>query len=365
MKKDYYKILGVEKTATSDEIKSAYRKLAIKYHPDRNPGNKEAEEKFKDAAEAYEVLRDPDKRRSYDNGGLDENMSFSGGFDVGDIFSMFGDIFGGHNSFFSGGGFSGFRTNTTPIKIVGSDLRIKVTLTYKEIYLGTVKKFNIKKIVPCHVCSGEGGSGEQIRCSRCGGTGNIYVSRGNLEDSFINVRTMKSCPICGGTGFIYSNKCKSCNGTGVENGEEVISVTIEPGILSGCVITMPGKGNYAKSGNPGNLIIQISEEPNSMFFRDNEDVHYKLSIDIITAILGGDVDIPTILGGTNKIKIKPGIQRGSLLRLSGQGFPKFKNASVKGDMIIHVTVTIPTNLTEEEKKIIGSLRNLPSFTKRK
>lgn len=351
--KDYYKILGVDKNASLEEIKSAYRKLAIKYHPDRNPGDKVAEEKFKDAAEAYEVLRDPEKKSSYDSGGSDFTSSFSnGGFDFTDIFSMFGDIFGNRNS----GGSSGFGT----VKEVGSDLRIRIRLTLSEIYTGTIKKFNIKRDVPCHTCSGTGGTG-RTKCSRCGGSGSIMVT--NFTDNLWGSRVISRCPDCGGTGYTIINKCKTCHGTGVEKGEDLVTVNVEPGVLPGTCMTISGKGNYAKSGISGDLIVQFDEIRDPKFFRENENIHYKLEISVLDALLGGQVEIPTILGGINKVTLNPGLQTGSSIRLAKQGLSKFRGGGIIGDMIVHITVNIPKSLTDEEKKILESLRGKPNFAK--
>ena len=328
-KRDYYEVLGVSKTATDDEIKKAYRKIAIKYHPDRNPGNKEAEEKFKEAAEAYDVLHDPQKRQQYDQFGFDApgggfgggGFGGAGGFSMDDIFSMFGDVFGGHSGGFGGfGGFGGGGQRQKP-QYRGADLRIKVTLSLQEIATGTTKKFKVKKDVTCTHCNGSGaekGSASET-CPTCHGSG--VVTR-TVRTMLGMMQTQSECPTCHGEGTVIKNKCKECGGTGVVKGEEVVEIKIPAGVAEGMVVNVPGKGSAGQhNGINGDIQVYISEEPNDTFVRDGNDVIYNLLLDFPTAVLGGSVEIPTIDGSKVKIKIEPGTQPGKTLRLRGKGLP--------------------------------------------
>ena len=317
-KRDYYEVLGVEKTASADEIKKAYRQKAIQYHPDRNPGDKEAEEKFKEAAEAYEVLSNPDKRARYDQfgfGGVDGSAAGPGGgayaggagMSMDDIFSMFGDIFGGHGA----GGFGGFGAfgggaasgQTAQRKFRGSDLRVKVKLTLQEIATGTTKKFKLKKYVPCPHCHGTGaeGNGDMETCPTCHGTGHVVRTQQSI---FGMMQTQSVCPQCGGEGKIIKNKCKECGGEGVVYGEEVVEVKIPAGVADGMQLSMSGKGNAGRhNGVNGDLLILIEEEPNPDFVRDGNDIIYNLLLNVPTAALGGSVEIPTLDG---KVRVRFG-----------------------------------------------------------
>lgn len=340
--KDYYKILGVEKTATEDEIKKAYRKIAIKYHPDRNPGNKEAEEKFKEAAEAYDVLHNPEKRKKYDNGGMDENV-FSGGsggygFNMDDIFSNFGDIFGGMGGFHFGG--TGGRINR------GSNLRIRVKVTLDEIYSGTTKKFNIKRLVRCHQCNGTGGT-NSMTCPNCKGTGQkISISNGPLGI----MKSFTICDKCGGTGTIFKNPCSCCNGSGLERKEDTVDVQIPAGVEDGTVLVVQGKGNFGqRGGEPGDLQVFVEEIPDTRFQRVGQDLLKSITVDVPTAILGGEKEIETLSGKVN-LSIKAGTQPGTTLRLKGKGLPPY------GNLIVKVDVKIPTDLSEEQKEHVRALK---------
>ncbi len=294
-KRDYYEVLGVGKTATDDEIKKAYRKIAIKYHPDRNPGNKEAEEKFKEAAEAYDVLHDAQKRQQYDQFGFDGPAGGgfggfggnAGGFSMDDIFSMFGDVFGGHGGGF-GGGFGGFGGgHAQQAQYRGSDLRIKVSLSLQEIATGTTKKFKVKKYVPCSHCHGSGaedGSGSAT-CQTCHGSG--VVTR-TTRTMFGMMQTQSECPTCHGEGRVIKNKCHECGGSGIVKGDEVVEIKIPAGVAEGMVVNVPGKGNAGEhNGISGNIQVYISEEPNDTFVRDGNDIIYNLLLDFPTAVLGG------------------------------------------------------------------------------
>ena len=367
-KRDYYEVLGVDKNASADEIKKAYRKKAIQYHPDKNPGDKEAEEKFKEAAEAYEVLSNPDKRARYDqfghegvNGGAG---GFGGGFSGGsmsmdDIFSMFGDIFGGHTGF---GGFGGFGRGSSQggqRKFRGSDLRVKVKLSLKDIAYGTTKKFKLKKYVPCSHCHGtgaEGNSGTEV-CPTCKGSGHILRTQQSI---FGMMQTQSVCPQCNGEGRIIKNKCEECGGEGIVYGEEVVEVKIPAGVAGGMQLSMSGKGNAGRhNGVNGDLLIQIEEEPHPELIRDENDLIYNLLLDIPTATLGGTVEVPTI-DSRAKVKIEPGTQPGKVLRLRGKGLPSV-NGYGTGDLLINVSVYIPETLSREEKNAIESFKDSPNF----
>jgi molecular chaperone DnaJ len=365
-KRDYYEVLGVEKTATADEIKKAYKKKAIQYHPDRNPDNKEAEEKFKEAAEAYGVLSDPDKRSKYDQFGFDGLNStgggsgFGGGMSMDDIFSMFGDIF-------SGGGFGGFggfgggqsRSRSGERKFKGADVRIKVSLTLQEISTGVTKKFKIKKLVPCTHCNGTGaenGSGTET-CPDCNGTGTIIKTQQSI---FGMMQTQAVCPRCNGEGKIIKNRCPHCSGDGVVYGEELVEVKIPAGVADGMQLVVEGKGNAGKhNGYPGNLLIVIEEQEHKDLIRDENDLIYNLLLTVPQAILGGTVEVPTIDGAV-KLKIEPGTQPGKVLRLRDKGLP-ILHSNRKGDMLVNVSVYIPESLSKEEKAAIEKFSSSDSF----
>lgn len=367
-KRDYYEVLGVDRNASEDEIKVAYRKLAIKYHPDRNPGNKEAEEKFKEAAEAYEVLHDPDKRRQYDQFGFNGPEGsgfggFSGGMDMDDIFSMFGDIFGGHGGF---GGFSGFggssRQGSQQRVYRGSDLRLKVKLSLQDIASGVTKRFKVREDVTCDSCHGTGSEGgaQPETCPTCHGSG--MVSR-TVRSVFGMMTTQSECPTCHGEGTIIKNKCKACGGTGVVKGEKVVEVNIPAGVEEGMVLNVHGKGNAGpRNGVPGDIQVMIEEEKNDTFVRDKQDVIYNLLLDFPTAALGGEAEIPTIDGKKVQLKVEPGTQPGKTVRLRGKGLPAVKGyGSGVGDLIVNMSVFVPKTLSKNEKKAIEELRESENF----
>ncbi len=368
MKRDYYEVLGVSKTASADEIKAAYRKLAIKYHPDRNPGNKEAEEKFKEAAEAYDVLHDPQKRQQYDQFGFDAPGSGFGGFNSGadfsmdDIFSAFGDIFGGHGGFGGFGGFGSGSGRSQRPQYRGSDLRLKVKLSLKEVATGVTKKFKVRKDIVCDHCHGTGAeAGSQPEtCPTCHGSG--YVVR-TTRSMFGMMQTQSECPTCHGEGTIIKNKCKYCGGTGVVKGEEVVEIKIPAGVADGMVVNVPGKGNAGPhNGISGNIQVYIEEENDDNFVRDGQDVIYNLLLDFPTAALGGDVSVPTLEGTKVKIKIEPGTQPGKTLRLRGKGLPAVKGYGEGiGDEVINISVFVPKKLSREERKAIEELRESENF----
>ena len=362
-KRDYYEVLGVDRNASASDIKKAYRKLAIQYHPDKNPGNKEAEEKFKEAAEAYSVLSDPDKKARYDQFGF-EGVSgaggaggFSGaGMDINDIFSMFGDIFGGRGGF--GGGFGGFGGSSGPAKHRGSDQRVKVKLTLQEIANGVTKKFKLKKYVPCTHCNGSGAENGAVEtCPDCKGTGRVVRTQ---QSFFGMMRSEVACPRCNGQGKIIKNKCPHCNGDGITMGEEIVEVNIPAGVYEGMQLSMRGKGNAGKyNGIPGDLLILVEEEKHPTLVRDENDLIYSLLLDIPTAALGGFAEIPTI-DGKAKVTIDPGTQPGKVLRLRGKGLPSL-NGYGKGDIVVNISVYIPETLSKEEKKRIEEFRNSDNF----
>ena len=366
-KRDYYEVLGVSKTASEEEIKKAYRKIAINYHPDRNPGDKKAEEKFKEAAEAYNVLHDAQKRQQYDQIGFDGPMG-SGGFggfggasmDLNDIFNMFGDVFGGRG--FSGfGGFSS-RGGQRTQQHRGNDLRLKVRLSLKEINEGVTKKFKVRKDITCHHCHGtgaEGGSGTET-CPTCHGQG--YVVR-TQQSIFGMMQTQSVCPTCGGEGQVIKNRCHECNGTGVTKGEEVVEIKIPAGVAEGMVVNVPGKGNAGhRNGIPGDIQVFIEEEENDTFVRDGNDLIYNLLLDFPTAAIGGEVEVPTIEGKTLKIKIENGTQPGKTMRLREKGLPAVQGyGRGRGDLVINISVYVPKTLSREEKKALEEMQKSDNF----
>ena len=364
-KRDYYEVLGVQKNATDEEIKRAYKKLAIKYHPDRNPDNKEAEEKFKEAAEAYDVLHDKQKRAQYDQfgfnapgggGGFGGGFGgFGGGMSMDDIFRMMNQAFGGDSDFsgfgFGGGGYGGGRGVNK-----GSDLRLKVRLTLEEEAKGVTKKFKVKKQCTCTHCNGTGSKdGNTETCPTCHGSGVVTQARRTM---FGMMQTQSVCPNCHGEGKIIKNKCPHCAGDGIVQGEEVVEVNIPAGVGDNMVFTVPGKGNAARHGGvPGDIQVLIQEEPHKTFIREDKNLIYNLLLDIPTAVLGGDVEIPTI-DGKVRIKIEPGTQPGKVLRLRGKGMPAVQGYGYgNGDQIVNISVYVPQELNKDEKKAFESLKD--------
>ncbi len=363
-KRDYYEVLGVDKNATEDQIKKAYRTIAIKYHPDRNPGNKEAEEKFKEAAEAYDVLHDPQKRQQYDQfgfnapGGGGFNPFEGGSMNMDDIFSMFGDIFGGRAGF---GGFGGSGSRGRQVHR-GSDLRLKVKLSYYEIAHGVTKKFKVRKDITCSHCHGSGAEAGSTseQCPTCHGSGVITHT---TQSIFGMMQTQGVCPTCNGEGTVIKNKCKHCGGTGVEKGEEVVEIKIPAGVAEGMIVNVPGKGNAGqRKGVNGDIQVYIEEEQNDTFIRDDSDLIYNLLLDFPTAALGGEVEIPTIEGTKLKVKMEPGTQPGKTLRLRGKGFPAVQGyGRGTGDLVVNVSVYVPKTLSKEEKIAIEQFRDSDNF----
>lgn len=366
-KRDYYEILGVAKTASDEEIKKAYRKKAIQYHPDKNPGNKEAEEKFKEAAEAYEVLSNTEKRQRYDqfghagvSGAAGGGFS-GGGFSMEDIFSQFGDIFGGH----FGGGFGGFggfggggsrggqRVNR------GSNLRVRVKLNLAEIAKGAEKKIKVRKQVACSHCNGTGAEGgsSYSTCNTCRGTGAVT----RISNTILGrMQTQSVCPDCQGEGKIITHKCTHCNGEGIVQQEEVITINIPAGVAEGMQLSMAGKGNAARRGGVnGDLLIVIEEESHPELIRDENDLVFNLLLSFPTAALGGTVEIPTI-DGRVKVKIESGTQPGKVLRLRGKGLPSV-NQYGTGDLLVNISVYVPESLSRDERKLIEKLEESDNF----
>lgn len=364
-KRDYYEILGVARNADESEIKKAYRKLALKYHPDKNPGDKDAEEHFKEAAEAYEVLSNTDKRRQYDrygHDGLKGAAGAGGGFSMSmeDIFSQFGDIFG--DAFGSFGGF-GFGTGTRERQrrtTKGTNLRVKVKLTLEEIAHGVEKKIKVTKYIPCDQCQGtgaEGGSSFQT-CSTCRGSGRVT----RVTSTFLGqMQTTTTCPNCGGEGQIITNRCLKCSGHGIYSGEEVIAIKIPAGVSEGMQLSVSGKGNAAaRGGVPGDLIVLIEEESHPYLNRDENNLIYDISISIPEAILGTTIEIPT-LEGKARIKIPPATQPGKVLRLKDKGLPVLNGYGQKGDLLVTINVWIPKSLSREEKEMMEKLTQSENF----
>lgn len=361
-KRDYYEVLGVSKDADASTIKKAYRKKAIQFHPDKNPDNKEAEEKFKEAAEAYEVLSDADKKARYDRFGHAGMGQGGGGFGghgmtMEDIFEQFGDVFGGgaFGSFFGG---SGGGRGTARQR--GSNLRIKVKLSLEDVLNGTTKKIKVKKQIKCGTCGGSGAkdSSSISTCQTCGGAGAVRQMRSTFLGQ---MQTTTTCPTCNGSGQQITNKCKSCHGSGIEQGEETIEIEIPAGLEDGMQLSMRGKGNAGPNGGPaGDLLILIEEKPHEDLKRDGNNLIYDLYISFPDAALGTQVEIPTIKGAV-KIKIPEGTQSGKIFRLKGKGLPQV-NGYGKGDQLIYVNVWTPKKLSHDDKKLLEKLKNSESFT---
>ncbi len=368
MKKDFYEILGISKSASQDEIKKAYRKVAMQYHPDRNPGDKAAEEKFKEAAEAYEYLSDADKRAQYDRFGhqatsaVGRGGGFSGGagMNMDDIFSQFGDIFGDESpfgSFFGGGGRRSSGSRSRGVR--GSNLRVKIKLNYEEIAKGTAKTIKVKKYVLCSTCAGNGAKDKNsvTTCSTCGGNGQVR----KVQNTFLGqMQTVTTCPSCNGEGTTVTNKCTSCKGEGRVYGEETVTIDIPAGVQEGMQLSVGGKGNAGeRGGSNGDLIVLIEEEAHPQLHRDGLNVAFDLHISIPDAVFGIQVEVPTI-DGRAKIKIPPGTQSGKIFRLKGKGFPNV-NSYEKGDQLIQINVWTPQHVSSEEKSMLEKMQHSQNF----
>ena len=367
-KRDYYEVLGVDKNASAEDIKKAYRKMAIKYHPDKNPGDKEAEEKFKEAAEAYSVLSDADKKARYDqfgHAGVEgSGPDFSGGFgNLNDILNdLFGGAFGGGFGGFSGfgGGFGGQRGQRQQRVYRGRDIRVRVKLTLEEIAKGVEKEISIEKNVPCSECGGKGAknSSDIKTCPACQGSGQVQ----RVVNSFLGQTvTYSTCQQCGGEGKIISNPCRSCNGTGLVRKRETIKVKIPAGVEAGMQLTLQGEGHAAKNnGINGDLLVVIEEHEHANLKREGNNLYYTKVISVVDAMLGAEVSIPC-LDGDYKIKVDAGTQSGEVVRLRGRGLPSVNGYGGTGDLYVKIAVWIPKKLSKEEKEIIESLRNKESF----
>ncbi|MEM1318723.1 MAG: molecular chaperone DnaJ [Bacteroidota bacterium] len=365
-KRDYYEILGVERDADDTKIKKSYRKIAMKYHPDRNPGDQAAEDKFKEAAEAYEILSDKDKRARYDrfgHAGVSGNGGggFSGGMTMEDIFSQFGDIFGDGGSPFESffGGARGGRRSRSQGGVKGSNLRIKVRLTLEEIANGVNKKIKVKKKVVCTTCKGSGAKdgSSKSTCTTCRGSG--YVRQ--VKSTFLGqMQTTTSCPTCAGSGQIITAKCTTCRGEGYVNGEETLSIDIPAGVEEGMQLSMRGKGNAGQRGGPsGDLLISIEEVKHDYLQREGMNVIYELYLNFADAALGTSSEVPTI-DGKVKVKIPAGTQAGKIFRLKEKGLPAVQSYG-RGDQLIHVNIWTPKKLNEQETKLLKKLREMPNF----
>ncbi len=361
-KRDYYEILEVAKTATAEEIKKAYRQQALKFHPDKNPGNKEAEESFKAAAEAYQVLSNPEKKAKYDQfghaglGGAGSSGFGAGGMNIEDIFSSFGDIFGDFG--FGGFGRSG-RSGRGHQVNRGSNLRVKVKLTLDEIVKGTEKKIKVKKHVACKECNGLGAAhgSSYSTCSTCKGAGQVT----RISNTFLGqMQTTGVCPSCAGEGKIITQKCTACYGEGVVKDEEIISLNIPAGVVDGMQLSVGGKGNAARRGGiNGDLLVAIQEIEHPDLVRDGNDLLYNLFISFPEAVLGAPVEIPTV-DGRVKVRVEAGTQPGKILRLKGKGIPEV-NGYGRGDLLVKINVWVPKSLNRDEKKVMETFKGTTNF----
>lgn len=364
-KRDYYEVLGVDRNADEAAIKKAYRQSALKYHPDKNPGDKQAEEKFKEAAEAYEVLSNADKRAKYDRFGHDGLKNMGGGFSGGgmsmdDIFSQFGDIFENAFGFGGFGGFGGGRTSQQRRRVNrGTNLRVKVKLTLEEIVKGVEKKIKVQKYVSCKECNGSGarGGGSYHTCSTCHGSGQVT----RVTNTFLGqMQTTSTCPSCGGEGRTISDKCPACAGNGIVRGEEVISINIPAGVAEGMQLSVSGKGNAAaRGGVPGDLIVLIEEQKHPHLVRDGSNLLYEHYVSFPEAALGKSLEVPT-LEGRARIKIEPGTQSGKVLRLKGKGLPSIDSYN-RGDLLVSINVWTPENLSKDERATLEGFLDSDNF----
>lgn len=357
-KRDPYEVLGVGRNASADEIKKAYRKLAIKYHPDKNPGDKGAEDQFKEAASAYEILSDPDKKAKYDRfghnapGGFGGGGGFQGGgMNMDDIFSQFGDIFGGH--FGGGGGFGGFGQQRGGRTVKGSNLRVRLKLTLEEVANGAEKKIKVTKLV-------RGKGSEYGNCNTCGGSGQVR----RVQSTFIGqMQTVTTCPTCGGIGQTVSKRAPGSDEHGLVREEVVVPIRIPAGVEEGMQLNISGMGNEAPAGGvPGDLLVVIEEEQHKELKRDGTTLHYETYVNLADAALGASIEVP-LVSGKAKVKIEPGTQSGTTMRLRGKGLPSVNHHGT-GDLLVHVMVWTPTDLNKDEKAALEKLRNSPDFQPR-
>lgn len=362
-KRDYYEVLSVSKSATAEEIKKSYRKVAMQFHPDRNPGDNAAEEKFKEAAEAYEVLSDADKRAQYDRFGHAGvgGRGFGGGMNMDDIFSQFGDVFGEDlfGSFFGGGRSRGGNGRARGVR--GSNLRVKLKLNYEEIAKGLTKNIKVKKYISCGTCGGNGAKDKNSvqTCTTCQGSGQVR----RVQNTFLGqMQTVTTCPNCNGEGSTITSKCGTCRGEGRVYNEETISIDVPAGVQAGMQLSVGGKGNAGeRGGSAGDLLVVIEEETHKELQREGLNVAYDLHISFTDAVFGTSVEVPTI-DGRAKIKVPPGTQSGKIFRLKGKGFPHVHSHYEKGDQLIQVNVWTPQDLDNDEKEMLEKLSKSPNMT---
>ncbi len=361
-KRDYYEVLGVSKSASADEIKKAYRKKAIKYHPDKNPGDKEAEEKFKEAAEAFEVLSNAEKRERYDrfgHAGMGGASGFGGGagMSMDDIFSMFGDVFGGHFGGFGNFGGSSRRAGQRVRR--GTDLRVRVKLTLADIANGVEKKIKVNKYVACKSCNGSGAKSGSAptTCSTCSGSGRVT----RVQQTILGqMQTASECPTCGGDGKIIKEKCSACSGEGIVRENEIISINIPAGVMHGMQLSVSGKGNAARRGGvSGDMLVVVEEEEHETLIRDENNLIYNVLISVPEATLGTSIEVPTV-DSKVRVNIPAGTQPGKVLRLKGKGLPSI-NSYGKGDLLINIGVYIPEKINKQEKKMMEELKENENF----
>jgi len=364
-KRDYYEILGVSKSANKEDLRKAYRKLAMQYHPDRNPDNKEAEEKFKEAAEAYEVLSDENKRANYDRFGHEGLRGGASGFqgfnDINDIFSHFSDIFGGSSIFddFFGGGRQYSRSRRRTAGTPGTDLRVTLKLNLEEIATGVSKKLKLRKLIKCDECGGTGAeTGTSLKtCPVCNGSGEIRNISRSVFGQFVNITT---CSNCNGEGRVVDSPCKKCMGDGRTHSETTLKIDVPAGVVNNSYMTIRGEGNSGKRGGPaGDLLVVFEEISHEYFIRDGDDIIYDLLISFPESVLGNEVEVPT-LTGKSMLKIEPGTQAGKLLKMRGKGV-KHLNQSGVGDQIVRVNIRVPKKVTAKEKELLKELAGLPNI----
>ncbi len=363
MKRDYYEVLGVTRQAPVDEIKKAYRQLAMKYHPDRNPGDHESEEKFKEAAEAYEVLGNDDKRRRYDQFGHEglRGQDFQGFSNINDIFSHFNDIFSG----FGGGSIfdemfgGGRRTQRSHRGSAGSDLKIQLALTLEEVATGMEKTLKIKKFVPCSVCSGSGAKtgSQRQRCTICNGSGELRQVSRSLFGQIVNI---VPCSNCGGEGSVIKEPCPDCRGDGRIQGDDTVKVHVPAGVHEGNYIPMQGLGNAGRNGgSSGDLIVFIKEQEHELFRRDADNILFELSISYPDAVLGTDAEVPT-LNGKAKLKVPAGTPAGRILRMREKGIPHLNERGI-GDELVRIHIHVPSKLGAKDKELLAAMNEHASF----
>ena len=373
-KRDYYEVLGVPKGSDEASMKSAYRKLAMQHHPDRNPGDKAAEDKFKEAAEAYDVLSNPDKRARYDrmgHAGVDGSMGGGGGRGGGgftsmeDIFAHFGDIFGDGGASQSGNPFESFFSGGSggqrrPQGQRGTNLRIKVRLTLEEVATGVQKKIKVRKQMSCEVCHGSGAKDANAVsvCPTCRGAGAVR----QVRTTFLGqMATTSTCPTCRGAGRVITSNCQNCRGEGTTYGEETLDLQIPAGVADGMELQVGGKGNAgSKGGGSGDLYISIEEVPHETLHREGINLHYEAFINFADAALGTTVEVPT-LDGRVKMRVNPGTQSGKVLRLADKGLPSIQQYNKRGDQLVHINIWTPKRLSDEERALLEKMQNMPNF----